>query len=413
MYDSVSLRLRRKSLSNELAIAVGSSLSSEEYSIPALAAGIASAFSIDFRVDDPLEYFVRWNDFVKRAEETTTHQELVAFVKEKVNNAKPTFTHRMIARIPVSNFIDTTFDRVLYKALLEAKREPILHDWGPSQMVGIWKQSHPETPNLFFMLPSPMADPSYGIYDITGRSGKNEIQIVNIDDMLREKDLLLINYSAYEADGVLHLRRFFTSCEKIVNYTSNLQHADYWSRLGVLVKERSPEELITRLLPFEQSNYSDWDGFIGSTPLADVMRDREYDCFISYFSEDSNFVDRLERDLRLREIEIWRDKEELEIGDPIATKIEHGLSRSYSFIIVLSPEALNSQWVMEELNAAYTKRIAGKLKIFPVMHKECKIPPLLAGYFRADFRDERRYDEQIGLLTHAIKNNVRRAREKM
>jgi hypothetical protein len=128
MYDSVSLRLRRKSLSNELAIAVGSSLSAEEYSIPALAAGIASAFNIDFPVDDPLEYFARWNEFVKRAEETIAHQELVEFVKKKVNNAKPTFTHRMVARIPVSNFIDTTFDRVLYKALLEAKREPIVHD---------------------------------------------------------------------------------------------------------------------------------------------------------------------------------------------------------------------------------------------------------------------------------------------
>lgn len=413
MYDSVSLRLRRKSLSNELAIAVGSSLSSEDYSIPALAAGIASAFSIDFRVDDPLEYFVRWNEFVKKAEETTTPQKLVAFVKEKINNAKPTFTHRMIARIPVSNFIDTTFDRVLYKALLEAKREPILHDWGPSQMVGVLKQSHPQTPNLFFMLPNPVADPSYGVYDITGKSGKNQIQIVNIDDMLQGKDLLLINYSAYEADGVLHLQRFITSCEKIINYTLDPQHSDYWSRLGVLVKERSPEELITRLLPFEQGTYSDWDGFIASTPLTDVMREKEYDCFISYFSGDSNFVDRLERDLRLREIEIWRDKKELEIGDPISTKIEQGLSRSYSFIIVLSPEALNSPWVMEELNAAYEKRISGEIKIFPVLHKECKIPPLLAGYARADFRDERRYDEELGLLTQAIKNNVRRAREKM
>jgi hypothetical protein len=281
-------------------------------------------------------------------------------------------------------------------------------------MVGIWKQSDPQTPNLFFMLPNPVADPSYGIYDITGRSGKNQIQIVNIDDMLRGKDLLLINYSAYEADGVLLLRRFITSCEKIVNYTtSNLQHPDYWSRFGVLVKERSPEELIVRLLPFEEGNYSEWDGFVASTPLADVMRDKEFDCFISYFSGDSNFVDIIERDLRLREIEIWRDKKELEIGDPISLKIEHGLSRSYSFIIVLSPEALNSPWVMEELNAAYAKRIEGELKIFPVLHKECKIPPLLAGYVYADFRDDRRYDEQIGLLTEAIKNTVRRAREKM
>jgi hypothetical protein len=47
-----------------------------------------------------------------------------------------------------------------------------------------------------------------------------------------------------------------------------------------------------------------------------------------------------------------------------------------------------------------------------VLHKECDIPPFLADYEYADFRDEKRYHEQISLLGRSIKNAVKKAREK-
>ena len=48
----------------------------------------------------------------------------------------------------------------------------------------------------------------------------------------------------------------------------------------------------------------------------------------------------LERDLYLRELHIWRDRNEIEIGDRISGRIQEGLLQSYCFVIVLSPEAL-------------------------------------------------------------------------
>ena len=85
---------------------------------------------------------------------------------------------------------------------------------------------------------------------------------------------------------------------------------------------------------------------------------------------------------------------------------------SYTFVIILSPEAISRAWVKEELRAAYARRLGGDLKILPVLHKECEIPPFLADYKYADFRDEKRYHEQITLLERSIKNAVKRAREK-
>src|SRR5215210_1016312 len=114
MYDSISLRLKRKAFDNRLAIAVGISSSPDACSIPQLAEGLTRQYGIDFNVNERGEFFQRWNELVKKAEAAVGREELVRFVGERVQGVKPTFTHRMIASVPISNFIDTTFDRSLY-----------------------------------------------------------------------------------------------------------------------------------------------------------------------------------------------------------------------------------------------------------------------------------------------------------
>jgi len=415
MYDSIELRLKRKALGNQLAIAVGSSYSDSKFSLPQIAKSIIKKHNLDVLYDEDFGYWEKWNDFVNQAEKSVKRNELTTFVRELIANAEPNFSHRMIASIPISNFIDTTFDRSLYKALLSIRKQLILHDFGSPQIMGIWKQSNPENPNLFFMLPNVENEqfpPS--IYEPTGRSKQNSIHLTNLSDMLRGKDLLLLDYSPHEAEYVLHLSSLVLSCEKVFNFTRKISDLEYWAALGVSVRESAPEDLIRKLVPYKPGSYSEWDdGFIAPTSVLDlVTRRKQFDCFISHFHGDREFVDKLERDLRLREILVWRDRNEIEIGDSISRKIEVGLAESYCFIIILSQEALNSSWVREELQAAYSRRIAGELKIFPVLYKECEIPVFLADYNRADFRDEHRYGEQIELLTQAIRNTVRRVLEK-
>ncbi len=414
MYDDIELRLKRKALSNQLAIAVGSNYSDSKFALPQLAKSIISNFHLNFKFDEDSEVWEKWNDFIKQAEKEVTRNELTAFVAKLTTGVEPSFSHRMIATIPISNFIDTTFDRSFYKALLANRNEIIKHDFGQSQMMGIWKQSNPKNPNLFLMLPNVEDENSFwGIYEPTGNSSQNKIHITNLSDMLKGKDLVLFDYSAHEAEYVLHLSSLVLSCEKVFNFSQKVEELEYWAALGVCIRQREPKELISKLVPYKLGAYSEWDGFIASTSVLDaVSRRKQFDCFISYFSGDREFVGNLERDLRLREILVWRDRNEIEIGDSISRKIEEGLAASYSFMIVLSPEALASSWVREELQAAYSRRIAGELKIFPVLYKECEIPIFLADYNRADFRDERRYGEQIELLTQAVRNTVRRAIQK-
>jgi hypothetical protein len=420
--DHLYFRLKTKALSNQLAIAVGSSCSNERYSIPSIGQEIIRAFNLNMSFEERHLFFDRWNDIVLEAEKKASRASLIQFVHNIVGEAQPEIIHRKIAEIPLSNFIDTTFDRSLYKALLSAGRKPITHDWGTSQAMGIWKQSKPEEPNVFFMLPpTDNEKSSWGIYEATTRSkGHNIIQIENVRDMLSDKDLVMLDYPAQEAESILHLHHLHLTTGKMANYSMSKDDPEYWAIRGVYMNDIDPEVFIDKLLPYramlppssDKWQYTGMDGFIGGKRLIDAMRQKPFDCFISYFSGDKEFVRRLAHDLELREVEIWHDDREIEIGDSISSKIEEGLGRSYTFMIVLSPEALTRPWVKEELRAAYALRLAGEFKIFPALHKECEIPPFLADYKFADFRDEKRYFEQLTLLENSIKSAVRRAQEK-
>jgi hypothetical protein len=412
MQDGMRQRLYVKSLGNQVAIAVGSSSSKRDYSMPALAEAIVGTFKIDFPVEHPLGFFQAWNDLIKEARKKVSKEDLLKFVRDKIRNPEPEVIHKKIAAIPISNFIDTTFDRSFHRALLAAGRKPILHDW-KTQAIGSWRQSNPENPNLFFMLDN-LEDPNQmlGLYEPTSWWKQNRIQIENMREMLSEKDLLLTDFSAHEAESVFHLSNLTLSCEKVVNYTLQDVDAEYWLRMGAYLNNASAEAVIDHLQSSGGGRYSSWDMLIPRRKLIDVSREKLHDCFISYFSGDKGFVGRLERDLRLREIHIWKDDSEIEIGDSISDRIQQGLADSYCFIIVLSAEALSRPWVKEELRAAYALRLGGEFRILPVLHKECDIPPFLMDYKFADFREDRRYDEQLALLERAVKNAVKRAREK-
>jgi hypothetical protein len=151
--DPLYVRLKTKALSNQLAIAVGSSLSDDKYSIPSIGQQIIKEFNVDVTIQERYLFFHKWNDIVLEAEKKTSRSDLIKFVHDIVTDAEPGTIHKKLALIPISNFIDATFDRSLYKALLAAGRKPITHDWGTSQAMGIWKQSKPEEPTVFFMLP--------------------------------------------------------------------------------------------------------------------------------------------------------------------------------------------------------------------------------------------------------------------
>jgi hypothetical protein len=412
--DNILHRLRRKSLSNQIAVAVGCSSSDSRYSIPTLSEEIIRAFKLNVKVKWDVEYFRVWNEIIEKAEKAVGREQVKSFVSEKVGNVSPNPIHHKIASLPISNFIDATFDRSLHKALVAQGKTPILHDWD-TQMMGSWKQSDYKNPNVFFIFPSMgTTNPWFGLYHLTSKWDQNKIQLTNICEMLNAKDLILLNFSYFEAEYALVLSSLVTCCEKIVNCVPTLETLDYWAICGVSLIDIPCEKLLDKLLPaVGKEGYSFFDMFVPRRLMVETTRKKQYDSFISYFRGDEPFADMLYQQLNIRGLYIWKDTVEIEVGDSFTDKIQEGLRDAYSFTIILSPEALARPWVREELRAAHAQRLAGELKILPVLYKDCQIPPFLADYKYADFREGRRHNEQLELLERSIRNAVLIAREKI
>lgn len=119
--------------------------------------------------------------------------------------------------------------------------------------------------------------------------------------------------------------------------------------------------------------------------------------FLSHASKDKQFVDHLASDLEKHSIPVWYDKFDLKIGESVPGKINEGIADAQYFAIVLSPAAINSKWVIEELNAGLMKQAANDgIFLLPILLEDCSIPPLLAHRKYADFRNG--YDEALNEL---------------
>jgi hypothetical protein len=115
--------------------------------------------------------------------------------------------------------------------------------------------------------------------------------------------------------------------------------------------------------------------------------------FLSHTSIDNPFVEKLAKDLKRFGVNAWFDKWDIKVGDSITWKIEEGIRENEFFGIVLSPEAIDSEWVKNELSAAWVKQTNGrKVVILPILYRDCSIPSFLADRKYADFRE----DYQVG-----------------
>jgi hypothetical protein len=94
-----------------------------------------------------------------------------------------------------------------------------------------------------------------------------------------------------------------------------------------------------------------------------------FDLFISYASEDKEFVRPLAEALRSAGVSVWYDETELHFGDSLVERINAGLSGADFAIVVLSEHFLSKKWPQKELDALLTgERDRGVPRILPVWH---------------------------------------------
>ena len=119
--------------------------------------------------------------------------------------------------------------------------------------------------------------------------------------------------------------------------------------------------------------------------------------FISYSRVDSDFVDRLETDLRAHGHPTWVDRMRLEGGDDWAERIGHEIAQSGVMIVVLSPDAVASKWVRREITVADERN----MPIFPVLFKAVsRVPLQIAERQYIDFTTG--YDKALRALLLAL-----------
>jgi len=102
--------------------------------------------------------------------------------------------------------------------------------------------------------------------------------------------------------------------------------------------------------------------------------------FISHSGKDNDFARDLVSFLEEGgEIKAFVDDHDIRHGENFVSRIESGLQTD-AVLVVLSPDALNSQWVHDEWKAAK----ASSIPLAPVLCRDCTPPKLLSGLHRFD-----------------------------
>lgn len=125
--------------------------------------------------------------------------------------------------------------------------------------------------------------------------------------------------------------------------------------------------------------------------------------FISYSRSDGDFVDKLEKDLVSEHFKTWVDRRRLEGGQIWDATIVDAIARCQIVLVILSPDALRSQWVRKEYLFALRR---GKTLV-PIIYHPCpSIPRKLARFHHLDFQAglnfEAKYRFGLGELVAAL-----------
>ena len=128
--------------------------------------------------------------------------------------------------------------------------------------------------------------------------------------------------------------------------------------------------------------------------------DRSYDVFLSYYSGDADWVAKLKAALETRGITAWLDTEQIRPGDLFPGRLARAIGSVRCVVIVLSPGAIGSSWIQEELNLALARRC----HTIAILIDDVEPPGFLAGRTWVDFRDPDTFDKCLDQLLFGITN---------
>jgi eukaryotic-like serine/threonine-protein kinase len=119
--------------------------------------------------------------------------------------------------------------------------------------------------------------------------------------------------------------------------------------------------------------------------------------FISYSRKDLVFVERLAKDLQAAGLEVWYDLSGLDGGTRWGREIQAAIQKSQIFVVVLSPNSIDSERVEKEFMYANSL----KRKIIPLLYEPCETPMWFINLHFIDVQGDN-YDRHFWVILKAM-----------
>jgi internalin A len=119
--------------------------------------------------------------------------------------------------------------------------------------------------------------------------------------------------------------------------------------------------------------------------------------FISYAHKDKSFAKKLAGELENQDMKVWWDFDSLKGGQDWQKEIERGIKQCDFFLVALTPDAVASEWVGNEITYASN----AQKTIIPLHLKKCEVPIGLIKKQYIDFEKQTQkaaIKELIGIL---------------
>jgi hypothetical protein len=127
--------------------------------------------------------------------------------------------------------------------------------------------------------------------------------------------------------------------------------------------------------------------------------------FLSHSSKDKPFIRQLAGDLVANGVAVWLDEQRIRVGDSIPERIAQGLAESDYFLIGVSQQSVESEWVKKELNNALIKEIERrKVHVLPLKLDDSPMPDIIRDKKYADF--SKSYKSGLSELLVALRESV-------
>jgi hypothetical protein len=131
-----------------------------------------------------------------------------------------------------------------------------------------------------------------------------------------------------------------------------------------------------------------------------VSRDFEYDVFVSYSSKDRAVVQQLAERLKDEGLKVFIDQKSIKPGNDIVQTLHEALVSSRVYVICLSPNAIESHWVLAEQSTVLLDDPGNRQgRYLPVLIADCDIPAPVRRFQHIDFRN--RSNEAFATLLDA------------